>query len=472
MTTENKSYPVALAVLTLLFFMWGFIICLNGSLKPLLQGVFKLSDFQTAIVDGAFFTAFFFMSVPAGILVKKIGYKHGCVIGLIVCALGAFLYFPASEFINYPLFLMATFVIATGVTILQVAANPFVIVLGPAESSSSRLNMTQGFNSLGATVAPLIFMLLVFKMITPDMSSVQKAQIVQCPYIGLGILLIALAVIFSTFKLPDPGIISNGSTEEIKEEKAFEKLHASVWGYRHLLLGVFAIFAYVGAEVAIGNNIIRFLSDKTIAGMTNAEAAPFQATYWGGAMIGRFFGAVLLSGVGIGVNKYLKSLGIVIFAFFTGWFVTHEPETSWLGENVKFGAIFMGVSIINFLAFQIGKNSDNKSLGVFACMAALLVLISVFASGMISVWALISVGFFNSIMFPTIFCLGAKNLGKHIPQGSEALCMGIVGGGVVPMIWGLVSDNVGVKLAFLVCAICYGYIAFYGMSGSTLEKIE
>jgi MFS transporter, FHS family, L-fucose permease len=482
MANDNKpNYGPALSVLTSLFFMWGFITCLNGSLKPLLQKAFALNDFTTNILDGSFFIAFFIMSVPASVIVKKFGYKIGCVIGLLVCAIGAFLYVPAAKSLSFPLFCVATFVIASGVTVLQVAANPFVTILGSPEGASGRLNMTQAFNSLGTTLAPLAFSFLVFKGVAelvdiPKGTALTSDQIqqvtsaTQTPYIGLALLLVVLGIVFALFKLPDPRQQNTTAAGGAVSETPFEKLHGSAWGYRHLLLGVFAIFAYVGAEVAIGNNLVRFLGDPSVAGLKKGDCAPFQAIYWGGAMIGRFFGGLLL-GENKGKGKMMQSMLVLIFAFIVGWFVTHTGGTSWFGPNLKRGAIFLGIAIVNFIGFQIGKNSPNKSLGIFAIIATLLVVTTVFAPGKFSYWALISVGFFNSIMFPTIFSLGINKLGKHVPQGSGALCVGIVGGGLVPMLWGLVSDlSHSVKIAYLVCAVCYLYIAFYGVKGSTMEK--
>jgi len=462
MSTETKrNYAPALTVLTSLFFMWGFITCLNSMLVPYLQKLFSLSSLASNLVNSAFFIAFVVMSVPSGILVKRLGYKTGCSVGLVVCALGALLFYPSGAMRSFPLFMVATFVIATGVTILQVAANPFVTLLGPPETASGRLNLTQAFNSLGTYVAPLIASALLLKGIG-DKSVEEQAAMVQAPYLGLGVLLVVLAVVFSLFKLPDPQKEGTSSAGEGGASDDFDKLHGSAWAYRHLLLGVVAIFAYVGAEVAVGSNIVFFLRDPSIAGLAESDAAKFVAIYWGGAMIGRFFGALMLSKGLTSARKYGFAALVVALAFVVGWIALGRPESA---------IVFSAFAIVNYALLHLGRNNPHRSLGVFAVVAAVLAFSPVVATGQVAIWAICCIGLFNSIMFPTIFSLGVSRLGRHVPQGSGALVMGIVGGAVIPPLWGKVSDATGsVTIPFVVCALCYAYIAFYAFAGSIPEK--
>jgi MFS transporter, FHS family, L-fucose permease len=456
----KRSFAPALAVLTSLFFMFGFITCLSSMLVPYLQGLFSLSALESNLVNSAFFIAFFIVSVPSGVLVKRLGYKMGCVIGLAVCAVGALLYYPSGSMQNFALFMAATFVVATGVTIMQVAANPFVTLLGAPEGASARLNMTQAFNSLGTYVAPLLASAVLLSGIE-NKSAVEKAAMVQTPYLIVGVLLLVLAGVFSMFKLPDPRTEETSGGAETGGDD-FEKLHASAWAYRHLLLGVFGIFAYVGTEVAIGSNIVFFLKDKTIAGLADSQAAKYTAIYWGGAMIGRFFGALMLSKGLDAAKKHGLAALVAAFAVFVGAYALDWDWTS--------GGIFVLCAAANYGLLQLGKNNPHRSLGVFALVAAVLALSPLVTTGTVAIWAICSIGLFNSIMFPTIFSLGVAKLGRHTPQGSGALVMGIVGGAVIPLLWGMVKDMTGtVTLPFVVCALCYAYIAFYAFVGSIPE---
>jgi MFS transporter, FHS family, L-fucose permease len=464
MSTDTKrSFAPALAVLTSLFFMFGFVTCFSGQLVPYLQGLFKLSNFQSNLVNSAFFIAFVVTSVPSSILVKRLGYKMGCVVGLAICAVGALLYYPSGSMQSFPLFMAATFVVATGVTVMQVAANPFVTLLGDPDGASARLNMTQAFNSLGTYVAPLLAGALLLADIDKK-TPVEQAAVVQMPYVILGGLLIALAVVFSMFKLPDPQKQESSSGADAAAADDFEKLHTSAWAYRHLLLGVFGIFAYVGTEVAIGSNIVAFLKDPGFGGLTKEAAAKWAAIYWGGAMIGRFFGALMLTKGLDATKKHGFAALAAAFAFVVGYVALQDTTSA---------AVFFGCAVANYGALQLGQNNPNRSLGVFAVVAAALALAPMVVPGQAAVVAICSIGLFNSIMFPTIFSLGVAKLGKHTPQGSGALVMGIVGGAVIPPLWGTVADMTGtVTIPFVVCALCYAYIAFYAFVGSIPEAAK
>lgn len=459
MASAKKNYTAPLILLTSLFFMWGFLTCLNDIMIPHLKGIFKLTYTQSMLIQFVFFVAYFICSVPSGKLIKKVGYKSGIIIGLIITAVGAALFHPSASMQSYNLFLAGFFILASGITLLQVAANPFVTILGSPKTSSSRLNLTQAFNSLGTTIAPLFGNWLILSAITESMTALDKAKSVQIPYLLLAASLLILAAIILFFKLPEVagGAVDDGDAVD----NGFDQLHKSAWAYKHLYLGVAAIFCYVGAEVAIGSFLILFFEDPQIAGLSHAAGAKYVAIYWGGAMIGRFYGSVWLSNEGDRFRKYLISAVINFSSFLVGWYLT---------KDVTLGLVFWGFSVANFVAFQFGQNKPNRTLGVFSLCTVALVLLTVVVSGHVAMWAILSVGFFNSIMFPTIFTLGVQKLGKHTPQGSGALCVGIIGGAIIPVAAGKVADIAGVQLAFLIPAACYLFITYYAFVGTKLEK--
>lgn len=405
---EKTSYRVALAILTSLFFMWGFITCLNDILIPHLKALFTLNYTQAMLIQFCFFAAYFVMSVPSGVLVEKVGYKGGIVIGLSVAGTGCLLFYPAAGMHSYPLFLTAFFVLASGITLLQVAANPYVTALGTPETASSRLTMTQAFNSLGTTLAPYFGALLILSVAVKSADEVKllnvgelasyqatQAAAVQNPYLFLAAMLFLMAVIFTLLKLPkvqapDPKQVTAGEAEN------------SAWQYPHLVLGALAIFLYVGGEVAIGSFMVNFLGESNIAGMQEQEAGKYVSLYWGGAMVGRFIGAMIMR------------------KFNPAWVLTCHALT-----------------------------------------ACFLVFAAILGTGALAMWSLLAVGLCNSIMFPTIFSLALTGLGKHTGQGSGILCMAIVGGAIVPVLQGVLADQVGIQLALIVPVLCYVYIAFY-----------
>lgn len=396
--SSNARYRFGLVVLTSLFFMWGFITCLNDILIPYLKGLFSLSYTQAMLIQFCFFSAYFIVSLPAGRLVGRIGYKNGIVTGLGIACVGCVLFIPAAIFQIYALFLAALFVLASGITILQVSANPYVTALGPAETASSRLTMTQAFNSLGTTVAPFFGAFLLFSH-GEGMEATVTGEEVQIPYLILATALAALAITFLFLKLP-----------KIQETEELNVLGGSAWSYRHLVLGAVGIFVYVGAEVSIGSFLVNFIGQDDTMGLGEGQASKLIALYWGGAMVGRFIGAAVM-------------------------------------QKVPAGKV---------LTFNAG-------------IAIFLLLVCVSASGPIAVYAVLGVGLFNSIMFPTIFSLALKGLGKHTAQGSGILCLAIVGGAIVPLLQGALADSIGVQLAFLLPAVCYLYIAFYGVKGHKPE---
>jgi MFS transporter, FHS family, L-fucose permease len=416
-TGQDKNYFFALSVLTTLFFMWGFITCLNDILIPHLKSVFTLNYTQVMLIQFSFFTAYAVVSIPAGLLVEKIGYKNGIVIGLITAGIGCLLFYPAAGYQSYIMFLAALFVLASGITLLQVAANPYVAILGKPETASSRLNLTQAFNSLGTTIAPLFgsFLILSLAVKTAEELKVMnltdltaykltQASAVQVPYLGLTAALFAIAAMFAIIKLPKIEASDIQSTEG--DGQNYHDLHKTAWGYRHLVLGAIGIFVYVGGEVSIGSFLVNYFGQPEIAGLKEADAGRFVSFYWGGAMIGRFLG-------------------------------------SYLTRKVR----------------------PNLYLLVNAVIAATLVIISMITFGQVAMWSILVVGLFNSIMFPTIFTLAIDGLGKHTGQASGILCTAIVGGALIPVLQGYFADNIGIHHAFFIPVLCYLYIAYYGFKG-------
>jgi len=406
----GQNYGAALATVTTLFFMWGFLTCLNDILVPHLKSIFDLTYFRVMLIQFAFFGAYFLFSIPSAKIIDAIGYQRSMVVGLLTMGVGAFLFVPAASVPSYPLFLGALIVLAAGITCLQVAANPYVTVLGKAETASSRLNLTQAFNSLGTFLAPFfggLFILTTARKIeevramAPDALQafrLHEAATVKMPYVGLGIALVLLAIAIGSFKLPKI---------EHAQHQLGQKLNDSVWKHPNLVFGAIAIFVYVGAEVSIGSFLVNYFTQPDIGGLTEKVAASFVAFYWGGAMVGRFIGSALL-------------------------------------QKVKTGSL----------------------LGLCTVCAAALVAISMLTTGHVAMYTIILVGFFNSIMFPSIFTLGVAELGPLTGDGSGILIMAIVGGAIIPVAQGWIADHIGIHHAFFLPVICYIYILFFALSGS------
>ncbi|MCX6170309.1 MAG: sugar MFS transporter [Ignavibacteriales bacterium] len=416
-TNREQNYNFALTVLTTLFFMWGFITCLNDILIPHLKAIFTLNYTQVMLIQFSFFTAYAIISIPAGMMVEKIGYKNGIIIGLITAGIGCLLFYPAAAYQSYIMFLGALFVLATGITLLQVAANPYVAILGKPETASSRLNLSQAINSLGHTIAPyfgsLIILAIAVKtaeelksMNTTELNAYRlaEASAVQVPYLGLAAVLFVIAAIFAIIKLPK--IEASEISASGDDGKNYHDLHDSAWGYKHLVYGAVAIFLYVGAEVSIGSFLVNYFGQPFIAGLKDSDAGKYVSFYWGGAMVGRFIGSV--------VQRKINPAKVLVFNSF---------------------------------------------------FASALVIISMLTFGHVAMWAILAVGFFNSIMFPTIFTLAIDGLGKHTGQASGILCTAIVGGAILPVVQGFFADNIGIHHAFFVPVLCYIFVAYYGLKG-------
>jgi FHS family L-fucose permease-like MFS transporter len=436
----------------MIFFIFGFITNFNIALKDQVQATFQLSNFMANLVNGVFFFAYFVFSFICGKIIRKTGYKMGLIIGLLLISIGSFLFYPAVAVPSYALFLGAVFVMATGVVFLQTAANPYVAALGSEETASSRLNLAQALNGLATTVAPFIVGLLV---LTPA-AIAMGPRAVQTPFLIIGgiVLLIALAIYF--MKLPE---IIGG--EEVVGRK-------SIWKHTHVLLGALAIFFYVGAEVGISTAIVPYLKQSMMIG----DAAKLAAMYWGGAMVGRFLGSINLSAMESN-KKFMYSGAVVILAFFVGWLVTSsqiKEGTFVFNSQPVNGLIFLGIAVVNFLAMTFSKGKTNVMLGVFAIIGAALVFSATILDVNVGKWALLSIGFFNSIMFPNIFALGVKDLDRfEMPMASGIINTMIVGGSVIPLVMGYFTDSISVRAALLVPLVSYLYIVFFSFKGSKIR---
>lgn len=445
----SKNHNGPLVVVTLLFFMWGFITCMNDILIPKLQEVFTLLNWQAMLIQTAFFGAYFIVSllyylisISKGDPIQRIGYKNGIIVGLVVAAVGCALFYPAASLTSYGFFLMALFILASGITVLQIAANPYVAILGPPETASSRLNLTQALNSLGTTIAPIIGGYLIFEQVLH--AEAAGADAVKIPYLGLAVLLLLIGVLIKAAHLPHIA----GEGKIVADAGAIK--------HRHLALGIVCIFMYVGGEVAIGSALINFFKLPEIAGLTEAEGKHYLAFYWGGAMVGRFFGAVALGRFKRDVYKYLIIGLISLLAFVVVLGV----------YGIDLALIALGLVVFNFVAFILGRFVPNRTLGIFAAIVFGLLMIVSFGSGPIAMWSVVAIGLFNSIMFPTIFTLAIDGLGKHTSQASSLLVMAIVGGAVIPPLQGLFADLTGsLQLSFVVPMLCYVYIVYYGFWG-------
>ena len=412
------NYRAPLAMVTTLFFMWGFLTCLNDILVPHLKAIFDLNYAEVMLIQFCFFSAYFVFSIPSGKIIERVGYKATMVGGLFTMGLGALLFIPAASVPSFPLFLAALIILAAGITALQVSANPYVAVLGPARTASSRLNLTQAFNSLGTTVAPYFGGLLILSAAAPKTADqlramsvqalhayrLQEASSVKLPYLVIAIALIVLGIVIARFKLPHIPEAEGGHAVEAGA-------HDSVWRHRNLILGALAIFAYVGAEVSIGSFLVNYMHLPDVGNLNLEVAAKYLTFYWGGAMIGRFIGSAVLQKV---------------------------PTRIVLGFN--------------------------------ASVAALLVCTSMLSYGLVAMWVMLLVGLFNSIMFPSIFTLGIEGLGPLTGEASGLLVMAIVGGAIIPELQGVLADRIGLHHAFILPVICYLYILFFAAKGQPKKR--
>ena len=465
------------AIMTSLFFLWGFMTVFNDILIPRFKEAFTLTYFQAMLVQFAFFGAYFvgsllyfIISATKGDPIAKIGYKNGVVLGLLISALGSALFWPAASAMSYPMFLGALFVVGLGFAMLQIAANPYVTILGPERTASSRLNLAQGFNSIGTTIGPLIGGWLIFQYFAK--TGAHGVDSVKVPYLMFCIVFLVLAGVFFFVRLPH---IGEGKIEG----------GAGALKFPHVVLGVIAIFMYVGGEVAVGSAIINFLGQPTVAGLSEIDASKYVAIYWGGLMIGRFMGAVELSEMKAS-RKQVLLIVIPLLAFLLLWVAKSAPLDALHGDagasvfvqwrdafvaNWAVFKLYLPFVGLCWLLFQFGKAQAARTLVIFASTVVALLLTAILVGGKVAMWCVVAVGLFSSIGWSNTFSLALEGTGVHKSQVSSLLVMAILGGALLPPLQGLVADlTKNLPLSFIVPLLAYGYVAFYGLKGHRIGR--
>ncbi len=472
---NNQTYRGPFAIMTVLFFMWGFMTVFNDILIPRFKEAFTLDYYHAMFVQLAFFGAYFIgslvyfiISAIAGDPIARIGYKNGVVVGLLIAATGSALFWPAATQLSYPLFLAGLFVVGLGFAMLQIAANPYVTILGPERTASSRLNLAQAFNSVGTTIGPLIGGYLIFQYFAK--TGAHGADSVKVPYLAFCVVFLVLSAVFFCIHLPHVG--------EGKIEPGVGALK-----YPHVQLGALAIFMYVGGEVSIGSAIINYLGQPTVAGLSADEAAKYVAIYWGGLMIGRFMAAVELSEMQK-AKKQLLLIVIPLLAYLLLWIAKSAPLDAlhnggnifglW-AESFKANAPVFGKYLpfigLCWLLFQFGKAQAGRTLTIFSLTVCALLVTAIIAGGPLAMWCVVAIGLFTSIGWSNTFSLALEGTGIYKSQVSSLLVMAILGGAVLPLAMGYIADSTkNLQLSFIVPLIAYAYVAFYGAIGHKIGR--
>ena len=446
----ERTYRGPFTVMTVLFFMWGFMTVFNDILIPRFKEAFTLNYFQAMLVQFAFFGAYFIgallyylISAVAGDPIARIGYKNGVVIGLLISAAGSALFWPAAAALSYALFLAGLFVVGLGFAMLQIAANPYVTILGPERTASSRLNLAQAFNSVGTTIGPLIGGYLIFQYFAK--TGAHGAESVKVPYIAFCVVFLVLAAVFFFTHLPH--IVGEGKIER----------GAGALKHPQVILGALAIFMYVGGEVSVGSSIINFLGQKSVAGLDPVEASKYVSLFWGGMLIGRFMGAVELSEMKK-TNKQLllvaiPAVAVAILAALRGWAIVGN---------------YLPLLAVCWLLFQFGRALAGRTLLIFSATIMVLLAVAIAIGGRLAMWCVVGVGLFTSIGWPNIFSLALEGMGVYKSQVSSLLVMSVLGGALLPPLQGHIADVVGLQFSYIVPLVAYAYVAFYGWKGHSL----
>lgn len=476
---SGRTYGGSFAIMTSLFFMWGFMTVFNDILIPRFKEAFTLDYRHAMLVQSAFFVAYFtgsliyfLISTSAGDPIAKIGYKNGVVVGLLISATGSGLFWPAANATSYPMFLAALFIVGLGFAMLQIAANPYVTILGPEKTASSRLNLAQGFNSIGTTIGPIIGGFLIFQYFAK--SGAHGAESVKMPYLAFCLIFLALAAIFFFIHLPH---IGEGHVES----------GAGALKYPHVVLGVIGIFMYVGGEVSVGSAIINFLGQKNVADLSAVDASKYVAIYWGGLMIGRFMAAVELSEMKK-LNKQVSLIVIPLFAYLLLWVAKSAPLDAMQGSSEKpIFSLWQDQFVANWevfrtylpfialcwLLFQFGQSKAGRTLFIFSATVVALLLTAIVVGGKVAMWCVVAIGLFTSVGWSNTFSLALEGTGIYKSQVSSLLVMAILGGAVLPWVMGAIADATkNLQIAFVVPLIAYAYVAFYGAKGHKIGRSE
>ncbi len=460
MSNQNSSFRLGMIIISMIYFIFGFVTTFIITLSDPVMEAFDLTYTQGFLVNSAFFISYALFSIPSGSVVKKIGYKSSIVLGLLLMAFAGFLFFPAIRTESYPFFLGAILLLSLGVVILQTSCNPFVTKLGPPETASGRLNLTMALNSIATWLAPLMIVALILPAAVPEVAAVAADVIPEGirpadllpPFIIIGfvILLVAIGVRFTNLPVLSQEGVGNYKT---------------VFKYRHVLLGALGIFCYVGAEVGIGTAISSYVVQPGLGGGVSRELAmKFVGLYWAGAMIGRLFGAIALSDIKKKQLKVIFALLVIVWAFVVS-FITLE-------YSIAMSITFLGFAIVNYFLMQLGKGKANLVLSVFAIIAVIMATTSMLSTGRVALWSIVSIGLFNSVMFPNIYALAVKGLDRsEVSLATGIINTLIVGGAVIPVLMGIVADALNIQYSFIVPVICYLYILFYALIGSKLKPV-
>jgi FHS family L-fucose permease-like MFS transporter len=461
---KNQDYKKAFILLTSLFFMWGFITVMNDVLVNTFKDIFDLTPTERSLVQQAFFGAFFVVSLLYFTIssvrgtdpINRIGYKNGMSISLLICGIGCLSFYPAAMMESYPALLGSLFVLAIGVACLQICANPYATILGSSETASSRLNLAQGFNSLGTTLGPLIGTILIYEIFS---TGEETPESVGQTYMVYGAAFIVLALMVRASKMPS----------FVNEERIEPGL--KVLKNRHLTLGIIAIFFYVGAEVAVGTWLVEFATSEKTMALPKAEASYLLPFFWGGLMIGRLMASISLNS-NLSKKDQLTRMGLVSVSVFAVLYLVISIK---IGKFVPFSEVYVYLIClaVNFLAFILGAGKPAKSLMVFSSINVVLFLMAMFAEEEVALWCLIGTGLFFSIGWSNVFSLAIRGLGKYTSQGSSLLVMAIVGGAFIPTAQSMLIESKGVQFSFIVPAIAMLYLIFYGWNGyKTKEELS
>ena len=462
----NKNYAAFISLVSL-FFVWGFITVMNDILVNTFEGIFDLTATDRALVQMTFFGAFFIISLIYFLIssltgkdpINEIGYGNGMIVSLIIIATGSASFYLAAELNSYAAFLTSLFILATGVTLLQISANPYVAIIGSPETASSRLNLAQGFNSLGTTIGPIVGTILIYQVFSDGQQTIES---VSKTYLLYSLVFIIMALVVKLVKMTD---FKNTTTI---------KPGLGVLKNRHLLFGIFAIFFYVGAEVSVGTWIVSFLKSDSIMGMSESKASYFLSYFWGGLMIGRLMASQALNKEIPIFKKYIgmtaTALGLFIFIYLATSIKMNEGVFSF--EPLAFSEVYLYLVFIfiSIIAFAISGSNSARTLVIFSFINIVLIATAVFASGHLAMWSILGAGLFFSIGWSNIFTLAIRDLGEYTSQASSLLVMAIVGGAALPWIQSHIIESYNIQISFIIPILALVYLMFYGLNGHKISS--
>lgn len=453
--------------LVTVFFFWGFIAASNDILIPVFQKAFNLSQTESMLVQICFYVAYtvgslIYMLISAGLkqdLVNKIGYKNGLIVGLLISAAGTLLFYPAANLHSFLLMISGLFIVGLGFSLQQIVANPLAIEVGPSETGSQRLTMAGGINNLGTTIGPLIVSFAIFGSTAAATNDV-SVESVKVPYLILGVAFVLVAIMLKFSSLPAVTPTNTENTDDVVKGEH----RKSALAYPQLVMGMIAIFVYVGVEVSTASNLPAYM-EKNLNFETK-DVAPYISLYWASLMIGRWTGAVEAFDISAGFKKVLRFLAP--YLAFGVFLLVNAIAKHDLSHFYVYGLIIIAMIICDILS----KGNPARMLLIFSVAGIASLLIGMFTDGMVSVYAFTSVGLFCSTLWPCIFALAINGLGKHTNQGSGLLIMMIMGGGIVSLIQGYVADLTNIHFSYIVGVICFAYLAFYAIRVSGILKSQ